>query len=44
MGFTRLEMETIVNFNEEEPHTEIYTASKQIIRKLDKLCERFPDT
>ena len=44
MELTRLEKETIVNYNEEEPHAEVYTRSALVMRKLDKLCERFPDT
>ena len=44
MQFTKYEMETIVNYNEDEAEASIYTASKNVMRKLDNLCERYPDT
>lgn len=37
---TRLERETIITFNEAEPDAEIYTASKTMMRKLDKLMSQ----
>ena len=43
-SLTRYEMETIVSYNDEEREADVYTASKQVTRKLDKLCEQYPDT
>jgi hypothetical protein len=42
MNITRLEQETIVNFNAAEDIASIYTADPVYMRKLDKLCEREP--
>lgn len=42
-NLTRLEQETIVNFNNEEANAEVYTCSQSVMRKLDKLCIKFPD-
>lgn len=44
MNITRLEQETIVNFNAAEDTASVYTADPVYMRKLDKLCEQFPDT
>ena len=44
MALTNIERETIINFNAAEDTAEIYTADPVYIRKLDKLCEQFPDT
>ena len=44
MSLTRYEMETIVNFNEDSQLAMIYTASKPAMRRLEKLCEKYPDT
>lgn len=44
MELTKYERETIVNYNEEDSQAEVYTASKPVMRKLDKLCEHHPDT
>jgi len=38
-----IEQETIITFNQEESWAEIYTASPIMKRKLDKLCEKYPD-
>ena len=42
--YTKIECETIVNFNEDESHADIYTASLIQIRRLDKLCAAHPET
>lgn len=44
MALTNIERETIINFNAAEDTAEVYTADPVYIRKLDKLCEQFPDT
>jgi hypothetical protein len=44
MALTNIERETIITFNAAEDTAEIYTADPVYIRKLDKLCEQFPDT
>ena len=44
MALTNIERETIIIFNAAEDIAEIYTADPVYIRKLDKLCEQFPDT
>ena len=40
---TRIEQETIINSNNAEKMAEIYTADPVMIRKLDKLVEKYPD-
>lgn len=40
---TKYEKETIINYNEESNKAIVYTCSQITIRKLDKLCEQFPD-
>ena len=40
---TRIEQETIVNANAEEKMAEVYTADPVMIRKLDKMVEKYPD-
>lgn len=42
MNITRLEQETIVNFNAAEDTASVYTADPVYMLKLDKLCEREP--
>jgi hypothetical protein len=44
MALTNIERETIITFNAAEDTAEVYTADPVYIRKLDKLCEQFPDT
>ncbi len=41
---SRYEMETVINFNAEEKTATVYTRDKSILRKIDALCARFPDT
>lgn len=40
---SRLEQETTVNWNAEEPTASIYSATPATLRKLDKLCAQFPE-
>lgn len=40
---TRIEQETIVNANAEEKMAEVYTADPVMIRKLDKMVEKYPN-
>ena len=44
MTLTNIERETIITFNAAEDTAEVYTADPVYIRKMDKLCEQFPDT
>jgi hypothetical protein len=39
---SRQERETIINYNEEEDLAELYTASPSTMRRMDKMCSRFP--
>ena len=43
ISYTRAEMETSIVFDEDEKIAHIYTASPVTMRKLDKLCEQYPD-
>ena len=40
---TNYEKETIINYNEEEKTANVYTCRKSLMRKLDLLCEKYPD-
>lgn len=40
---TKLEQETIVLFNEQEPDAEVYTHNRTLQRKLSDLCRRYPE-
>ena len=42
MGYSRMEQETSIVWDEEEKVARIYTASPVSMRKLDRLCEAFP--
>jgi len=42
MGYSRMEQETNIVWDEEEKVARIYTASPVSMRKLDKLCEDYP--
>ena len=44
MNIPRIERETTIIFNEEEPTASIWTCSPVMMRKLDKLCEDAPET
>lgn len=41
--FSKLEMETIVNYNNGEKMAEVYSADPVVMRKLDDMCSRFPE-
>jgi hypothetical protein len=43
MKLTKYEMETIINFNEEEKIANIYTHNSALIRRLEKLSIERPD-
>lgn len=43
MKFSRIEQETIINFNAEEKSAVIYTRDPAIIRHLDSLANAFPE-
>lgn len=43
MELTKYEMETIVNFNEEESVASVYTHNKALRRTLDKLAQERPE-
>jgi hypothetical protein len=43
MTLSRYERETIINFNEEETECNIYTRSKAVKNKIEKLVKKFPD-
>ena len=40
MDLTKYEMETIYNYNQEEPLASCYTMDKALIRRLDALAEK----
>ena len=40
---SRLEQETIINFNEEEKEASVYTFNRALQRKLARLAEEHPD-
>ena len=39
----KVECETIVNFNRADPFAIVYTRDKDVMDKLDALCEKYPD-
>ena len=43
MNYARAEMETSIVWDDEEKVAHIYTSSPVSMRKLDKLCEQFPE-
>ena len=43
MQFSRLEQETIINFNAGEETATLYTRDKAIMRKIDALVIEFPE-
>ena len=43
MELTKIERETIINFNEEEDIAHIYTCNKRLQNKLDELCSKRND-
>ena len=40
MGLTKYEMETIYNYNQEEPLASCYTMDRALIRRLDALAQK----
>lgn len=40
---TKYEMETVINYNAKEKTVKIYSSIPNDIKKLDALCERYPD-
>lgn len=40
---TGCERETVTNWDEETKEARIYTCSKVYMKRLDKLCEKFPE-
>ena len=40
---SRIEQETIINFNEEEKTASVYTFNSRLQKRLAKLAEDFPD-
>ena len=40
---TKYEKETIINFNEEECIASLYTCTKHVMSKMDKLCKCYPN-
>jgi len=43
-NLTKYEMETIINFNDDEATATLYTCNKAWMRKMDRLCEKQPET
>lgn len=43
MKLTRYERETIINYNEEDQTASVYTHSKPLRRKLERLVQERPD-
>ena len=41
---TKIEQETVINFNAGEEGAVVYTRDKAVIRKLDSLVTEYPDT
>ena len=44
MYLSRLEQETLVNYNAGEQTATVYTRDKAVMRRLDALKDAFPDT
>ena len=40
MNLSKYEQETIINYNQEEPHASCFTYDKALMRKLDNLIEK----
>ena len=43
MRLSRLEMETIITFNEAETEAEVFTHNKAMKKRLSGLCKKHPD-
>lgn len=44
MTLSRLEQETIINYNAAEQTATVYTRDKTVMRRLDRLVGAYPDT
>ncbi len=44
MKLTRVEMETVINFNAGDKTATLYTRDPAVMRKVDALVNAFPDT
>lgn len=44
MNISREEQETIINFSADDKTAQVYTCDPVYIRKMDKLCERCPES
>ena len=42
-SLTRYEQETIINYNNGDKMISLYTADPVVMKKLDKLVEKYPD-
>jgi len=42
-GLSRYEQETVINYNNGEKTAEIYSADPVVLRKLQKLSDKYPD-
>ncbi|MEE3344068.1 MAG: hypothetical protein VZS44_08265 [Bacilli bacterium] len=42
-GLTRYEQETVINYNNEEQYATIYSRDPNVLRKLAKMKEKYPD-
>ena len=42
MSISKLEQETIINFNEEENTAMVYTYNKKLKNRLEKYCAEYP--
>ena len=43
MKLSRYEQEVVINLNADEDEATVYTANPAWIRKMDKLCNEFPE-
>lgn len=43
MRLSKYESETIISYNDEEKDATVYTCNKSLIRKIDTLCEKYPE-
>jgi hypothetical protein len=40
---SRLEMETVINFNKEEPEAQVYTHEPRLLRRLKQFNRDYPE-
>lgn len=43
MKLSKYEQETIINFNEQDLLTDVYTHNQKLIQKLEKMADDFPE-